>query len=159
MGLFKKKDPQEAFEGLDFTITNTLLDGSMLTGIPSIYVDEPARRWAVRLPGQVPAIFDFDDLLECEIVEAEPADFSALSSRQLALEIMKNPQAVSKANAAKQGSCTGMSVIVMVRIESGDPARLEIPIITRPTSRTSLAYRQLVAFARELEEGLRRMRS
>ena len=47
MGLFKKKNPQDAFDPDVFTITDTILDPPRFTFLPAIYQDATHRKWAV----------------------------------------------------------------------------------------------------------------
>lgn len=159
MGLFKRKGAQEAFEGTGFTVTRTLYQAPPLSVIPSVYQDEPARRWAVRFPGQQPAIFDFDDFVRAEIIERQPEkDFSKISDRRLALEILKNPHAVSSVNAAKRGICLGVSVFVWVRVTENEVAHLELPVATESQKRNSLGYKRCQDFAKKLKLQLDSMR-
>ena len=46
MGLFKKKNPQDAFDPDVFTITDTILDPPRFTFLPAIYQDATHRKWA-----------------------------------------------------------------------------------------------------------------
>lgn len=152
VGLFKRKAPQAAFEGSGFTITKILYRAPPLSIIPSVYQDEKTRRWAVRFPGQEPAIFSYDDLMGAEIVERQPdEDLANVSNRRLAFEILKNPNAVSSAHAAKRGVCLGISVVVWVRVAGGEVAHLELPIATESQKRSSLGYKRSQGFAKELK--------
>ena len=45
MGLFKKKNPQDAFDPDVFTITDTILDPPRFTFLPAIYQDATRRKW------------------------------------------------------------------------------------------------------------------
>ena len=69
MGLFKKKNPQDAFDPDVFTITDTILDPPRFTFLPAIYQDATRRKWAVHQRGGEPKIFDYADVLQCEIAE------------------------------------------------------------------------------------------
>ena len=51
MGLFKKKNPQDAFDPGVFTITDTILDPPRFTFLPAIYQDATRRKWAVNQRG------------------------------------------------------------------------------------------------------------
>ena len=51
MGLFKKKNPQDAFDPDVFTITDTILDPPRFTFLPAIYQDATRRKWAVHQRG------------------------------------------------------------------------------------------------------------
>ena len=51
MGLFKKKNPQDAFDPDVFTITDTILDPPRFTFLPAIYQDATHRKWAVHQRG------------------------------------------------------------------------------------------------------------
>ena len=74
MGLFKKKNPQDAFDPDVFTITDTILDPPRFTFLPAIYQDATRRKWAVHQRGGEPKIFDYADVLQCEVAEAgDPA--------------------------------------------------------------------------------------
>ena len=70
MGLFKKKNPQDAFDPDVFTITDTILDPPRFTFLPAIYQDATHRKWAVHQRGGEPKIFDYADVLQCEVAEA-----------------------------------------------------------------------------------------
>ena len=70
MGLFKKKNPQDAFDPDVFTITDTILDPPRFTFLPAIYQDATRRKWAVHQRGAQPKIFDYADVLQCEVAEA-----------------------------------------------------------------------------------------
>lgn len=59
MGLFKKKNPQDAFDPDVFTITDTILDPPRFTFLPAIYQDATRRKWAVHQRGGEPKIFDY----------------------------------------------------------------------------------------------------
>ena len=48
MGLFKKKNPQDAFDPDVFTITDTILDPPRFTFLPAIYQDATRRASARR---------------------------------------------------------------------------------------------------------------
>lgn len=48
MGLFKKKNPQDAFDPDVFTITDTILGPPRFTFLPAIYQDATHRKWAVQ---------------------------------------------------------------------------------------------------------------
>ncbi|MFR5415678.1 MAG: hypothetical protein ACLTHL_01150 [Collinsella sp.] len=51
MGLFKKKNPQDAFDPDVFTITDTILDPPRFTFLPAIYQDATRRKWAACTSG------------------------------------------------------------------------------------------------------------
>lgn len=48
MGLFKKKNPQDAFDPDVFTITDTIFDPPRFTFLPAIYQDATRRKRAVQ---------------------------------------------------------------------------------------------------------------
>ena len=108
MGLFKKKNPQDAFDPDVFTITDTILDPPRFTFLPAIYQDATRRKWAVHQRGGEPKIFDYADVLQCEIAETgNPEDVPELSKRELAQQILINPAQATKNNAAKRNMCLG----------------------------------------------------
>ena len=97
MGLFKKKNPQDAFDPDVFTITDTILDPPRFTFLPAIYQDATRRKWAVHQRGAEPKIFDYADVLQCEIVETgNPEDVPELNNRELAQQILINPAQATK---------------------------------------------------------------
>ena len=129
MGLFKKKNPQDAFDPDVFTITDTILDPPRFTFLPAIYQDATRRKWAVHQRGATPRIFDYADVLQCEIVETgNPEDVPQLSNRELAQQILINPAQATKNNAAKRNMCLGMGVVVAVQTGEDEISKLEIPV-------------------------------
>lgn len=82
MGLFKKKNPQDAFDSDVFTITDTILDPPRFTFLPAIYQDATRRKWAVHQRGGEPKIFDYADVLQCEVAEAGDPEAEEVASKQ-----------------------------------------------------------------------------
>ena len=106
MGLFKKKNPQDAFDPDVFTITDTILDPPRFTFLPAIYQDATHRKWAVHQRGAEPKIFDYADVLQCEVAEAgDPEAEEAVSKQEFAQRILANPAKAAKINAAKRNMC------------------------------------------------------
>ena len=90
MGLFKKKNPQDAFDPDVFTITDTILDPPRFTFLPAIYQDATHRKWAVHQRGGEPKIFDYADVLQCEVAEAgDPEAEEAVSKQEFAQRILQ----------------------------------------------------------------------
>ena len=142
MGLFKKKNPQDAFDPGVFTITDTILDPPRFTFLPAIYQDATRRKWAVHQRGATPRIFDYADVLQCEIVETgNPEDVPELSNRELAQQILINPAKAAKINAAKRNMCLGMGVVVAVQTGKDEVSKLEIPVMTDEVKRDSNLYK------------------
>ena len=81
MGLFKKKNPQDAFDPDVFTITDTILDPPRFTFLPAIYQDATRRKWAVHQRGGEPKIFDYADVLQCEVAEAGDPEAEEVASK------------------------------------------------------------------------------
>ena len=101
MGLFKKKNPQDAFDPDVFTITDTILDPPRFTFLPAIYQDATRRKWAVHQRGAEPKVFDYADVLQCEVAEAGDSEAEEVASKQeFAQRILANP-----AKAAKNERC------------------------------------------------------
>ena len=97
MGLFKKKNPQDAFDPDVFTITDTILDPPRFTFLPAIYQDATRRKWAVHQRGGEPKIFDYADVLQCEVAEAgDPEAEEAVSKQEFAQRILANPAKAAK---------------------------------------------------------------
>lgn len=151
MGFFRRSDPQQAFEGTGFTITETIFTPPPLSLLPTIYADDASDQWAVRLPGQRPSIFKNDDMLQCSIVEREPTNQEGLSRRERAWNVLSNPSAVSRENAARKGSCLGLSVIVWVRTPNEGMGSIELPIVTREMPRDSSLFVRLQDYAQQLK--------
>lgn len=153
MGLFKKKNPQDAFDPDVFTITDTILDPPRFTFLPAIYQDATRRKWAVHQCGGEPKIFDYADVLQCEIVEAgNPEDVPELSNRELAQQILINPAQATKNNAAKRNMCLGMGVIVAVQTGEDEISKLEIPVTAGEVKRDSGLYRSYRNVAEQIKE-------
>lgn len=153
MGLFSDKDPMRHFEGMGFTITRTLFNPPTISMLPAVYVDDGARRWAVRLPGSEPRILSFADIGDVEVVEdTGEADRRALeqSGHDRFAKTLMNPNAVSKANAAgKDKICFGLGVVVIMK-DAATP--LQITLIARPTRKDSATYAQLRVAANGLKQ-------
>lgn len=152
MGLFSGKDPMRHFEGTGFTITRTLFSPPVLSMLPAVYVDDDARRWAVRLPGSEPRILSFAAIESAEVVEdTGAADKRALeqAGHDRFAKTLMNPNAVSKANAAgKDKICFGLGVVVIMK-DAVTP--LQITFIAKPTRKNSTAYTQLYVAANGLK--------
>ena len=127
MGLFKKKNPQDAFDPDVFTITDTILDPPRFTFLPAIYQDATRRKWAV---------------LQCEVAEAgDPEADEAVSKQEFAQRILANPAKAAKINAAKRNMCLGMGVVVAVQTGKDEVSKLEIPVMTDEVKRDSSLYK------------------
>ena len=124
MGLFKKKNPQDAFDPDVFTITDTILDPPRFTFLPAIYQDATRRKWAVHQRGGEPKIFD-----------------EAPSKQEFAQRILANPAKAAKINAAKRNMCLGMGVVVAVQTGKDEVSKLEIPVMTDEVKRDSSLYK------------------
>lgn len=159
MGLFKKKNPQDAFDPDVFTITDTILDPPRFTFLPAIYQDATRRKWAVHQRGGEPKIFDYADVLQCEIAETgNPEDVPELSKRELAQQILINPAQTTKNNAAKRNMCLGMGVIVVVQTGKDEISKLEIPVTAGEVKRDSGLYRSYRNVAEQIKEAFDAMR-
>ena len=159
MGLFKKKNPQDAFDPDVFTITDTILDPPRFTFLPAIYQDATRRKWAVHQRGGEPKIFDYADVLQCEIAETgNPEDVPELSKRELAQQILINPAQATKNNAAKRNMCLGMGVIVVVQTGKDEISKLEIPVTAGEVKRDSGLYRSYRNVAEQIKEAFDAMR-
>ena len=89
-----------------------------------------------------PKIFDYADVLQCEIVETgNPEDVPEVSKRELAQQILINPAQATKNNAAKRNMCLGMGVIVAVQTGEDEISKLEIPVTAGEVKRDSGLYR------------------
>ena len=142
MGLFKKKNPQDAFDPDVFTITDTILDPPRFTFLPAIYQDATRRKWAVHQRGGEPKIFDYADVLQCEVAEAgDPEADEAVSKQEFAQRILANPAKAAKMNAAKRNMCLGMGVVVAVQTGKDEVSKLEIPVMTDEVKRDSSLYK------------------
>ena len=142
MGLFKKKNPQDAFDPDVFTITDTILDPPRFTFLPAIYQDATRRKWAVHQRGAQPKIFDYADVLQCEVAEAgDPEAEEAVSKQEFAQRILANPAKAAKINAAKRNMCLGMGVVVAVQTGKDEVSKLEIPVMTDEVKRDSSLYK------------------
>jgi hypothetical protein len=143
---------QRHFEGMDFNVTKVLFEGAPLSMEPSVYLDETSRRWAVRMPGSAPRVFDYGDVLACEVAEVQPPAEEAGGQRLRSLLV--NPTRSARANAAKRGYCLGMGVVVAVRAPeaAGGTARLQLPVLTREVKRTSPIYQRMLQYAQQLKD-------
>lgn len=142
MGLFKKKNPQDAFDSGVFTITDTILDPPRFTFLPAIYQDATRRKWAVHQRGAQPKIFDYADVLQCEVAEAgDPEADETPSKQEFAQRILANPAKAAKINAAKRNMCLGMGVVVAVQTGKDEVSKLEIPVMTDEVKRDSSLYK------------------
>ncbi len=160
MALFGKKDPQKLFEGHDFTVTKTLFNPPRLTFLPGVYMDEPARRWAVKHPNAEPSFFSFDDVVDCQIVEDDGTkELQELEGAKLAERVLINPAEVSRANAAKRDQCLGMAVVVAVRTPDDEVATLQLPVVTKPVSRKTGMYQRVLEYAEALKHEFDAMRA
>lgn len=152
MGLFSDKDQMRHFEGTGFTITRILFKPSALSMLPTVYVDDDTRQWAVRLPGSEPRILSFADIETAEVVEdTGAADKRALeqAGHDRFAKTLMNPYAVSRANAAdKDKMCFGLGVVVLIK-DVATP--LQITFIAKPTRKDSATYTQLCVAANELK--------
>ena len=142
MGLFKKKNPQDAFDPGVFTITDTILDPPRFTFLPAIYQDATRRKWAVHQRGAQPKIFDYAEVLQCEVAEAgDPEADETPSKQEFAQRILANPAKAAKTNAAKRNMCLGMGVVVAVQTGKDEVSKLEIPVMTDEVKRDSSLYK------------------
>ena len=142
MGLFKKKNPQDAFDPGVFTITDTILDPPRFTFLPAIYQDATRRKWAVHQRGAQPKIFDYAGVLQCEVAEAgDPEADETPSKQEFAQRILANPAKAAKINAAKRNMCLGMGVVVAVQTGKDEVSKLEIPVMTDEVKRDSNLYK------------------
>jgi len=149
----KARKLQKLFKGTDFTVTTPLFEGALLSMEPSVYLDEQAHRWAVCLPGSDPRIFSYEDVLACEIAEAQPPAQEDASGGKRLRSLLVNPTRASQANAAKHDYCLGMGVVVAVRSPEaeGGVAHLQLPLLTRETKRTSALYQRMLQYAQRLK--------
>ncbi len=153
MGLFKKKNPQDAFDPDVFTITDTIFDPPRFTFLPANYQDATRRKWAVHQCAGEPKIFDYADVLQCEIVETgNLEDVPEFSNRELAQQILINPAQVTKNNAAKRNMCLGMDVIVAVQAGEDEILKLEIPVTAGEVKRDFGLYRSYRNVAEQIKE-------
>lgn len=142
MALFGKKDPQRFFEGTDFVVSEVLYEPPALVPAPSIYLDAPHRRWAVRLPGAEPHVYSYDDVAACAITDDDGSiEREKLGGGGTLGDFVANPMRVSRANAAKKGTtCFVLGVVVALR---DSEATIQLPYITRATPKASAVYREL----------------
>lgn len=153
MGLFKKSNPQDDFEGTGFTVTRTLLDPPRLSFLPALYQDEPARRWAVKYRSADPTFFSYADVLGCEIVEmGELVENREMTRPELAQEIIANPSRAAKRNADKHDVSVGVGVIVAVRMPHGGMKPLQIPVFTGELKRSSAMFARVQDLAGEIRD-------
>ncbi len=152
MGLFKKKNPQDAFDPDVFTITDTILDPPRFTFLPAIYQDATRRKWAVHQRGGEPKIFDYADVLQCEVAEAgDPEAEEVASKQEFAQRILANPAKAAKMNAAKRNMCLGMGVVVAVQTGKDEVSKLEIPVMTDEVKRNSSLYKSYRNIAEKIK--------
>ena len=152
MGLFKKKNPQDAFDPDVFTITDTILDPPRFTFFPAIYQDATRRKWAVHQRGAQPKIFDYADVLQCEVAEAgDPEADEAPTKQEFAQRILVNPAQAAKMNAAKRNMCLGMGVVVAVKTGKDEVSKLEIPVMTDEVKRDSSLYKSYRSVAEKIK--------
>lgn len=157
MALFSKKDPQRHFADTDFTVTETLYVSPPFSALPEVYQDAGRKLWAVRQPGAEPVTFAYADIIGCAVVELgeqgpSATDRAADSDTRAGLlaSVLKDPRAVSQANAAKAGIIGGVGVRVTVQTPSGRAA-LDLPIVVQNLKRGSRAHRQAMDAAEHLK--------
>ena len=153
MSAWGKGKHYRLFEGTGFSVTKVLFEGSPLSMEPSVYLDEPTRRWAVRLPGSAPRIFAYEDVLACEVSEVQPSKEEGVAGSQRLRSLLVDPARASQANAAKKGYCLGMGVVVAVRAPEaeGGVAHLQLPLLTRATKRTSSLYQRMLQYGGQIK--------
>lgn len=150
MGLFGSRNPQKLFEGTDFRVTRALLEAPRMAPLPSVYIDESSKRWAVKMPVAPPAVFSYGDIVECDVVETGGEDDEAeIERHEFAQEIIKNPARAARRNASRKGYCLGIGVAVAVRSDDGVSV-LQLPLSTQELKRTSSLYRRLREGAEEI---------
>lgn len=158
MGLFGKKDPQAMFEDMDFMVTRILLEAPRMAPLPSVYIDEPSRKWAVKMPAADPVVFSCDDIVECEVVEGGGQDGEQLvGRREFAGEIIKNPARAARINASRKGYCLGLGVALAVKVNDGISV-LQLPLSTQELKRSSTLYKRLREGAEEIRDEFLRLR-
>ena len=92
--------------------------------------------------GGEPKIFDYADVLQCEVAEAgDPEAEEAVSKQEFAQRILANPAKAAKINAAKRNMCLGMGVVVAVQTGKDEVSKLEIPVMTDEVKRDSSLYK------------------
>lgn len=97
---------------------------------------------AVHQRGGEPKIFDYADVLQCEVAEAgDPEAEEAVSKQEFAQRILANPAKAAKINAAKRNMCLGMGVVVAVQTGKDEVSKLEIPVMTDEVKRDSSLYK------------------
>lgn len=159
MGIFGTRDVPALFRGMGFNATRTIIDPPRIAMLPSVFVDDPARRWAVRMPGSEPVIFSFDDIVDCRIVEREPAAPGDRTGGDLLQRILANPARVSRDNAARRGDvCLGLGVAVFVRTGPDEVSTLQIPVLTAELKRSSRSFEQARSLAERLKAAFDGMR-
>ena len=93
---------------------------------------------AVHQRGGEPKIFDYADVLQCEVAEAgDPEAEEVASKQEFAQRILANPAKAAKINAAKRNMCLGMGVVVAVQTGKDEVSKLEIPVMTDEVKRDS----------------------
>lgn len=157
---FFGKSAKQRLKQSGFTITKTLFEAPRLSMVPSLYMDENHRKWAMVLHGMEPAIHDYEDILDCKVIENEEVDVRKdMSRRDLFESVLENPAAVARANASRGGKyCTRMDVALTVRGTPGQESTIGIPLIGREVLRSSKTYVLLRQGADKLCEDVLRMR-
>ena len=151
MGLFKKKNPQDAFDPDVFTITDTILDPPRFTFLPAIYQDATRRKWPCI---SAAASRRFLTMRTCCSAKwprraiRRPRKWS--QNRNLPSVSCKSCQA-AKINAAKRNMCLGMGVVVAVQTGKDEVSKLEIPVMTDEVKRNSSLYKSYRIVAEKIK--------
>lgn len=158
MGIFGKSNPKDAFEGMGFEITDTLYDTPPMSMAPTVYQDEKHHKWAVRIPGQEPRIFDYSDVEGSDVVEDDGTDAlkNASAKGDMFGKFIENPMLLSKQNAGKRGN-TCFSLTVMVQVRGIEDSLLKLPFITRRTDKNTEVYRRILKQAETVRDEFRSM--
>lgn len=157
MGLLSKGNAVEALARRGFVVSRAVIEPTIGSPLPGLYLDEPSRRWAVQLMGCEPAIFDYEDVIACQIVERRgPAQDELPKGADLLQRILVNPSSVSRGNISAAKRCPGMGVVVSVRLEEGGcegerVGSLQFPVITHEMRRDSRLFRQMMRAAEDLK--------
>ena len=129
-------------KGSGTSLRTMFLEGRGLNSSYAIYQDATRRKWAVHPRGGEPKIFDYADVLQCEVAEAgDPEADEAVSKQEFAQRILANPAKAAKMNAAKRNMCLGMGVVVAVQTGKDEVFKLEIPVMTDEVKRDSSLYK------------------
>lgn len=135
-----------------FEISKTLVNGNVLTGTPTIYIDDAHKKWAILKNKRAePKIYDFSDILDFEVLENGGSIMKGHAGSAIIGGLTFGVVgAIAGGSRKKKVIQTCKSMNILITINNSSFPNVTIPLISSEVKTDSLTYKSATKWAQNI---------